>query len=287
VLLAAVLAAIVAHYVEIQVGVETVSTQLYLAVYAAVAVAIGGGAIGSAADRNPQGNQDAELSVPLPHAAMVGLLLIVLTYAFSLPSLNPQSPRFVLLWLFGGTWLGGGVLMMSDAASQHRPGVLWTTRLRHFIAISLGLWIAFAAFHSLWITWRPPPDGLQSLRAMSAHVSNTVSTLYFCVLSIVVIPGFIRWRRQAAHPPLYRRSPLVAMVYGLLVMAAAAAIVTTNLNGARADAFARIAASFERAQRWREASDAYDDALRLQPAQEMYSAGRARVQQALGALPGN
>jgi membrane-associated phospholipid phosphatase len=275
-ILAALLAAIVAHFVEIQVGMATVSTELYLAVYAALAV--GGTVEESIAPVNPDDEEYPQSSAPLSHAAMAGLLLIVLTYAFSLPSLNPHAPGFALFWLYAGVWVAGLLLMMSDVSMLQGPAPQRAEAVRDYVRISLLLWMPFAVLHIAWVHWRPgaATSPLETLRELAAHMSNTASTFYLCVLSIVSGAALVGAGRDVAGGTVCRRPPYFAVLYALLLIGSVATIVVTNLDRARADAFARIGDTFEHAQRWREARGAYDAALLLLPGEAMYAARRAR-----------
>src|SRR5205814_878714 len=98
----------------------TVSTRLYFAAFAGLAVAIGLGLTDReevATARSAAGTGRAWLAGgACLHGTLVGLLLIVLTYGFSVPSIHPSAPRFVLLWLFFGTWVCGVALLAADSS---------------------------------------------------------------------------------------------------------------------------------------------------------------------------
>ena len=290
-LLAALLAAIIAHFVEIQVGIATASTRLYLAVFAGLAVAIGVGSTEGegTVPRSPlwKGRTLPSGSVSL-HGALVGLILIVLTYEFSVPSLRPGAPGVVVLWLLLGTWVGGLILLGADSFISDSAPRRWLADLCGYSVISFALWLPFAAVHVAWINWRPLPGepAAQRLEDVAAHVAHTVSILYLFVFFIIGVSALLNSRRDGAVAgALSRRPAALCVLYLMLLVGAFLTIITTNLNGARADAFAKLGASFERDGRLSEARVIYDAAQRLQPTEETYaiSLGRVLMEQARAA----
>jgi tetratricopeptide (TPR) repeat protein len=282
-----VLAAVVAHVVEIQVGIATVSTRLYFAAFAGLAVAIGLGVSDGEEIPTPRNATAAARAWPSGgaslHGAMVGLVLIVLTYEFSLPSIHPSAPRFVVLWLFLSTWFCGLILLVADSSSGDREAPRWFANVSSYAVVSIAPWLAFAALHVAWISWRPPLGDLaERLKQMAAHVANSASFLYLAVFVVIGLAALLHVDGISWTGPLSRRPRWVCAVYLLLLAGAVPVIVATNLNGARADSFNKLGATFERDGRLPEARAVYEAAQRLQPAEETYaiSLGRVLMEQA-------
>jgi len=157
-----------------------------------------------------------------------------------------------------------------------------------YAVISFALWPPFAAIHLAWINWRPLPSepAAERLRDVAAHVAHTVSILYLFVVFIIGLSGLLNFRRDGSVAgALSRRPAALCVLYLMLLVGALPAIITTNLNGARADAFAKLGASFERDGRLSQARVLYDEAQRLQPTEETYaiSLGRVLMEQARAA----
>jgi len=277
--LVALLAAAVAHFVELQLGIATASTRLYFAVFAGLAVVIGTGlsdgqdAVEPPSPRWPTGSV-------LVHAAMVGLVLVVLTYEFSVPSLRSAAPGFVLLWLFFGTWVCGGLLLAADSSIANGGPLHWRVNLSRYAFISLGLWGGFSAFHVAWLNWKPAAGDpvAERLRDMTGHVANTVSILYLCVFCIIGFAALLSFRAGGTLATTFTtRSRWLCVLYLGMLIGVVPVVVATNLNGARADSFAKLGSSFEQDGELSAARAAYEEAQRLRPAEETYAISLARV----------
>jgi Flp pilus assembly protein TadD len=278
IMLAALLGAVVAHFVEIQVGFATTASRLYLGVFAGLAFAIGVG--GRSADTD-ESEESAGGSVLL-HATIAGVVLMLLTYAFSVPSIDPAAPRFVLLWLFLGTSLAGFTLLVADRATSVRR---LATAALGYGAISVGVWLVFAVIHLMWINWKPESQAPAAQLALQIgeHIGNTIVLLYAAVLFMLWLPALAESGRYLSTGSRFtRRSPAFAAASVTLVAGAVAVAAVTNLNSARADALSKLASSFERERRWDQARIFHQEALRLQPNEAAYAAnlGRALTTQA-------
>ena len=220
--LVALLAAAVAHFVELQVGIATASTRLYLAAFAGLAVAIGMGLSNdedTSATPSPQWHRRRlPTGSVFVHATTVGLMLVVLTYEFSVPSLRPAAPGFVLLWLFLGTWVCGLLLLVADSSIADETPPHWLANLSGYAFVSLGLWLVFAAVHVAWLNWKPVPGdpAAERLRDITAHVANSVSILYlfvFCIIGLAALPN-LRPRWLVGHPAYPATALVVRAVPG-------------------------------------------------------------------------
>jgi len=273
----------VAHFVEIQVGIATVSTRLYFAAFAGLAVAIG---VGLTDDEEARATRSAEATSDmldgsgLLHGAIVGLILIVLTYEFSVPSLQPDAPSFVVLWLLLGTWVGGLILLLPNPSTVDRTGRYHRANLLGYAIVSIAPWLLFTAIHIQWLEWRPVAgeSAAERLRDIAVHVANTVSILYvvvFFVIGLTALLGLQRARLATGNPN--RRPAWLCVPYVALLLGAVAAIIVTNLDGARADSFAKLGSSFEGDGRLGDARALYEEAQQLQPSEETYAISLGRV----------
>src|SRR5262249_12805159 len=151
-------------------------------------------------------------------------------------------------WLFLGTWVCGLLLLTTDSSIVDERPPRWLANVFGYAVISLALWVVFAAFHVAWLTWKPVPGdtAVERARDIAAHVANTASFLYlfvFCVIGLAVLPNL---RPAGALAAFSRRSRWWGVLYVVLLIGAVPVVVVTNLNGARADAFAKLGSFFER-----------------------------------------
>lgn len=274
-ILAGLLGAVTAHFVEIQVGFPTASTRLYFTAFAALAVAI------ATRSDSVEGNDESRGEKPrtwmsagvLLPTALIGVVLALLTYEFSVPSIDPAAPGFAVLWLFLAVWLAGLVLLV--VATLPSDGINRRFAAGCIYAIgSLALWFAFGSVHLAWINWTPGESTVDLVQEVGNHIGHTATILYVFVLLTTCIPALFE---ICGGRPLSRRSSAMGGVYLLIVIGGVALIAATNLSHARADAFARLGATLAQGRKWTQARALYEQAQRLQPNEPVYATNLAGV----------
>ena len=261
-LLGALLAAVVAHFVEIHLGIAVASTRLYCLAYAALATV--------------EGTQRRVASEPVPPAhgdvlgGLVGLMLITLTFEFWQPPSDPST--FVLI--SAGLWFSAAALVVTTPATVpiDRP-------LRRFATFSLTPWLLFVVVYAGW----PARDA-----PLTQPIADSASLYYGFVFLAVGIGGLLAtrvepWREPAGESPARLRP----MLLGVILLAAALWLVHTNLAAVRADRLVARGSSAESHAQWDAAAALYEAALDLQPTEASYAIrlGRVRAEQARATLP--
>lgn len=259
-LLAALCAAAIGHFVELQLGIGTSSTRLYFCAFAGLAVAVGLQAP-AAATRNA-------IPQPLALAVMVAWLLILLTIDFYTTTVRLAESTLPLAVIFGATWLFGGMLVTQR--SRHlQPRAVGT-----YAAVSSALWLAFIAVFAPWIestralTMRPT-----SVEEMGSRLADTVSFAYVAAGVCVTLLSVVLARQHRGEQRI-RWQTVAAVVAGV---GAAAAGVVVNLQLSRADCWAKLGSMYEHQGVWSSAVVAHERALHTTPWRQEYAVNLARA----------
>ena len=292
-LLIALWAALMAHFVEIQVGIPTAATRLYFWAYAGLALATGLSvesreAGGAGLDASPAEEKVpvADVSV-LVQGATVGLLLIVLTFDFYKPGVSLSVQHYVVVWLFAALWGWSGLLIVAETAGR-RGG--WLQSLVVYAGISIGSWLLFLAVYPPWMRWRPPAERLEAeVYSLATHLTHAVSLLYALVFLVLILAAAALLRERPAPAAIVRAPRWQALLYPLVLWVAVVLIVRSNLAASRADIFSRQAAFYEANGAWDRGYVLRERAFTLQPYLDHYAldVGRALMEQGRIAGPGN
>jgi O-antigen ligase/tetratricopeptide (TPR) repeat protein len=277
-LLVALLAAIVGHFVEVQVGIAVVATRHYFFVCAALALVVG--------TWREQGDEASENGPVVggslaPLAPLVGLILVLLTYDFYRLDLDLQLHGKTLGGLLAAVWFFGLLLVASD--SRASEGVI--ERVVSFATTSLGIWILFLAIYLPRASTRALVKVGPTIAEVAASASRplqAVTILYAFVLVVLLFYAGITCLREKSVARRQRSSLMRAPVYaGLLVMACAIAL-HTNLQRSWADVLAAQGALYQAAGAWRTAALAYAEAEQGAPGEDIYPSqlGFALLEQA-------
>ena len=269
-LLIALLSALVAHFIEGQTGIDVTATRTYFWVYAGLVAAVASPVAGqrklacadneSIACDGSSGHADRRdrprvLSI-LPHALLVGLLLITIafgfvTHQFDLQDSWPIVGLFLLVWLFGGAL--GVVEAGAAPAVVGRP-----SRMRLLLVHLLCSGACLAAFLPIQAV------GLRGFPAVAGVVSPYYLVFFFLLLSTATV----LW----ANAPLPRRFWRLGngWTYALLVALLVLLVHRTSLNPVKADVHVTVGRVYQSANRWDASIAAYQRAVDLQPQQARY-----------------
>lgn len=233
--------ALVAHFVEIQVGIAITATRTYFWIYLAVmAGALAGlhepGTRAGLRARRPT----AAASPGFPLVPSLMLILVLLTLAFDLvPATKSSVPT--VLWLGGSSWLLAAI-MLSSESGRGSPGSGLKKGLVIHAALPLLAVSIFAALHR----WS----------ALLVHDPTlTPVPFYIALLTVVVATAIGLTRGRRLPTPASSRFGAPAGV--TLAMVAVILIVTTNVDVVRADIALKQAQSYfsragqlDQAERW-------------------------------------
>jgi len=282
-LLIGLLAAVAAHFVEISFGIAVVSTRLCFWTFAGLVVAIGrrdgilpegaGRGASHPADSSPEPAAGAGMNSTW--AILTAVALVVLTFGLQRSAtaagwaLPVSVGMLVISWVWSAAFAANG-----PAGSRARPPF---STLVGFVAVSLGVWLAFAALLLDWLSRETLPAGAVAVGHVAgsgsgAQVTYTVSILYGVLLAAAMLAALLETRRARPHPDAFARQGLWStVVAGAFVAAAGIGVVTTSLNISRADIFCRQGVDRERAGNLGGAIAAYGEALNLAPDSDAYA----------------
>jgi tetratricopeptide (TPR) repeat protein len=272
IMLCGLLGALVAHFVETQVGVATVTTRLCFWVVAALAVLLAGRPV------NDSESEQGE-STGAPPAAIASLALVVLTFDFYRPNLSLRDLT-VLFVLAAATW----ALAIALFAAESTAGATTRRRIATRGGAVLIPWLLFALVYVPWLHWRPGAVDLKAVEAYGHHVAHAATILYLGILTVILLCAFAT-RRQPSFDPSPRSwnrgRTAAAVAIGIVAIGI---IFSTNLNASRADVFSKQALSYEQEGEWQRALVTHEAALRLQPWQDYYATEVGRVELQLATL---
>jgi len=284
-LAAALLAGVVGHYVEVQSGIATSTSELYFWIFAGLIAALVCidaetrspvvAAARKAGERRMPAN-DANTNV-LVLGATSGVVLAIITFDFADRLFEPGLP-LMLFGVLATATLTVGALLSSfddDAVSAVDSRGSRADARATFFAASIGLWLTFVLVAALWIASRsaaveqPDPETARSIEhAVSLLVALTVTILAACAA--------IAGSRLASSRVLGRSAPgrprWSGIVVPSLLVAVVAAGLFINLEALHADELSGMGAAFAQAGQWQRAERFHARTLALQPNRDVYLA---------------
>lgn len=272
--LVALLAAILAHFIEIQSGIAIVATRAYFWLYAALLVVIGFYGRGMPAGvsvpaptvpgrrrkrRGEKGSQPPARWLELGHASVLsislltGLSLAALAFAFlGFPTSVPRQ-ALAILGLLLAVWLAGNLIIAGQASN----GAGEEDRLPIYPLLSVGWFFIFMLGH--WPSLQLGSD--------LAGVFVIYNLYVFLFLTIAAIA--LTLRREAPLPALLWRKSR-GWVYPVLAGAIILLIYVTNLNPIKADVYYKQGMSYAAGGQWDSSIASFQRALNLAPEQDYY-----------------
>jgi len=259
--------ALVAHFVEIQVGIAITSTRAYFWIYLAMLVGALAdfprlGTKGGAGDR-AQGAAAARYS-RVSASLMITLALVTLVFDF-VPA--KESSTLTVLWLVGCSGLLAALMLWSESVGQS-PGAALKNDLTAYVGVPLVGASLFAALHRFPALLVDDP-------------TLTPAPFYLALLVLVAgIAAGLTPGRQSPSPAGNRYAVPAAVGLGVLALVL---FVTTNLDLVRADiSFKQAQTHFSRQGQTEQAELWARRALAFQPSRDdLYGAlGRIRTRRA-------
>jgi len=319
----ALMAAVIAHFIETQFGFDIAATRTYLWAYTGMMVVIGWRLAVEPSSVSEEVKEEAPRpsrkrrrgsahppQVPrVPDSVLdwrsgaltlgVIAIMILVTMLFDYITVQPDDPgvlltiwhsltrsrgetSLVILSLLIVTWGMIGLMGLCDLAvrpeSQGRTVTDWLAAVGGFILVSLFGAGLFALLHAARV--RPlsitSPDAPIPLADTYAFF---VAFLLLTMIALAVVLVFLSPARRTAKPWRWANAPgdfvLVASLV-VLPIAAVVLMVTTNINGVRADILFKQGQGLESAKQWDAALFFYDKALALAPHEDFYYLFQAR-----------
>ncbi|HXQ20740.1 MAG TPA: O-antigen ligase family protein [Candidatus Acidoferrales bacterium] len=275
-LLMGVLGGIVGHFIEIQFSIVIASTRLYFWMLAGLAVAIGMRRSARPIAGVPSLSEDGRALV---EGGLAGLLLIVLTFDFCVPTLDLRTHAGALLGVLLSGWVLGLIFVVArpPGTAARRPHGRAAAR---YALASLGLFVLFTAIYAPWIRWRPGVDdvGIAALRRFAGHVADATSILYVSVFMTMGVMTAVSFLSERPRPLVgIRRLRAGGLLYAALLAGAVPVIVCANLSGSRADTYNKLGGFYEGKGQLDAADALYEEAVRLQPYEERYAVNQSGV----------
>jgi tetratricopeptide (TPR) repeat protein len=283
-LLAALCVGGIAHYIEIQFGIATISTRLCFWLFAGLAAALVPLSVEESRDKALDGYERAgvsdrsrrEVKNKIPKNAgrtemflgcMVGLIMIFTIFDLYMPQAPLRLKVVPILPICLGCWLFGLVLLVEKAHLAEVGTAAPVTFLSRYVISTVGVLIPFLAIYLPWEHWTPDDTRItdEILRQAVLHIADGVLILYVFVLVILaaiasILMGGRRTAAQAAPGGAWKVVVLVLMLAGCAVL-----IVRNSLDYSRADLVAKQAFGYAQSGRPGAAVVLFNEALRMQP----------------------
>ncbi|MFQ6059251.1 MAG: tetratricopeptide repeat protein, partial [Anaerolineae bacterium] len=283
-LLVALFAAIVAHFIEIHFGIAIAATRTYFWVYAALLVIAGflyqerpalvatPGKVSPprapnrrrrrrrAGRRAPRPARDTRglgglWQGPLfPYSLLAGLILMTMAFDFFGVGVS-FSPS--MLWLFALTWLFAGAISMAETGrNTGLTGTQWLGATLIYALVSGG-W--FFLFRMAQVVVMAPGN----------DIANAPVLYYLFLFAATFILALILLRREPLPLAFWRG--LSGWLYPLLAAGTVVLIFMTNVNVVKADIYYKQASvGFQKRGEYDAAIEYYTRALKLAPDQDRY-----------------
>lgn len=268
-LLLGLLAAIVAHFVEVQFSFSHATTYVYFWAIAGVVVAL---------DRMPEPcDMRLEGADKTATARINGLatavVLGILVFTFVTPSLRlqPSHPRTMILGAMAAGVLCAGLAMTLTAIRKYgsRNSAPWRRALELFLASSVAYPALYFVVHRLQLAragWLAA-DGYQ-LRMANVAVTSLLLFYGYLLLMLVLLASTLS--QSAGKPMLLVRKRLV-WAYAVLVLSASWFIWQTNINVIRADIYLKEGNYYRELEQWDQAILLHRQARSMYPEEDDYS----------------
>jgi tetratricopeptide (TPR) repeat protein len=263
ILLIALLSGIIAHFIEIQLGIAVVATRTCFWIYAALIVIVGfylQGETPLECERMPQASdkrpsrrrrgrtQSASL---VSYSLLVGLVLATMAYSLVGSQVNSQGQRLALLGFFGTVWLicttmaiieaGGGIASLADSIK------------RAPFLISLGWFVTFLVVH---------------IFAMQGDGPSALIFYYLYLFLTIMVIAVVLFK--AMPTPIRFQTGIRWLLYPLLIMSVVVLMIVANLNPIVADIHYRRGLAYADNGQWDESIALFQQALKLAPDQDFY-----------------
>jgi len=280
-LLIALLAAVSAHFVELQFGIPTVTTRLYFWTYLGLAVVLGlpllgltsdsvaGKATGLEADsRYPIRESSGSSVVGFPVlGVLAGGVVSVVIFDFINPDFQLSRLLIVVTILCLGTCCFSVLLTLGREVTYDGQNLglkhLWllTTQI-------LGVGGLYLLLHS-WVQGGALNLATEGVLNEAANRANAVTMFYLWICFLVIVLAILL-RPNTAHSTRLTNTRLKVWSYPILLFLSVPIVTQWNLRVSWADVYENQARISESTGQWVKARWLHEKAIELQPAQDQY-----------------
>ena len=316
-LIVALLATIIAHYIEIHSGISVVATRTYFFIFAAALIVIGNEhfrfavapevttteTVKRSKHRKRRTSKiQAPASTPglplwrqlLPYALLISTIFLVLGWDF-ISNQGGYSDATTIFWRSWFTYLKNHTLHAG-------PGAILPLIFTGVVGIILALGETWRPQHRTndvalgvvtlsvlpLLTWLAyglfqarqllPQRESMSLEARADHVANAILLFFvWLALYLVLLAASLAWN-DLRPAKKWSYQPLLAPAAGVLLLAVALFVITSvNLNLVRADIYFKLGQGSDAQQDWRSSLLFYNRATKLAPQEDHYRLFQGRA----------
>jgi len=278
-LLIALLAAVSAHFVELQFGIPTVTTRLYFWTYLGLAVVLGLPLLGLTSeslagkatgheDDSPTGEGFGSSVVGFPVlGVLAGGVVSVVIFDFINPDFQLSRLLIVVTILCLGTCFFS-VLFTLGREVTHNGQNLGLKHLWLLTTQILGVGGLYLLFHS-WVQGGTLQLATEGVLNEAANRANAVTMFYLWVCCLVVVLAVLLLP-NTAHSARLTHARLKVWFYPILLFLSIPIVAQWNLRASWADVYENQARIHELSGQWVKARWLHEKAIELQPAQDQY-----------------
>jgi tetratricopeptide (TPR) repeat protein len=300
-LLIALVSALLAHFVEINLGIAIAATRTYFWVYAALMVAAGyymrtadeampvevlqqprrkrrrsQESKGAREQGSKGAGEQGRGSPVIIYSLLVGLILVTLAYDFVTPQFDLSAKGYSLGWLLALTWLLGGAIIVALTSRKEQISKLkaqsskfeWLLAPVLYVLISLGCFLLFFILRSGQMRIGISVTSVNDLLRQAQAVANGLVLYYIFVLLLLLAIAGALLRRRLLPSSFWRLR--YGWLYPVLVIGVAILIFTTNMNVIRADIVYKHAKSYFEAGQYDGSIALYQQAVKMAPKEDYY-----------------
>lgn len=258
-LIMALLAGIIAHFMEIQFGIGLTTTRLYFWGFIALIVSI----INLTANQQQftDGQKDKS-NTALTYSILAGLILTVIAFSLLRYNLNSEQINYFVL-LYASIIVVGGLILIPEAISSlSLPHLIMTSIL--YLIISIGWSGLFIGVYSSLLS--AETSMVSYIILLYIWLGINLLVLMFILPSIKIFPE--KFINKGIYAPL--RAPVArAVIYFVLGVIVAVIIYQTNLKEIYAETFYKQATR-TKAKQWDNLIGDYRKAIKLSPHTDYY-----------------
>ncbi len=308
--LTALIAAFIAHFIEIHFGIAIVATRTYFWFYAALLVVVGMNQMAerattstatpaappthASARRHPRRRTveptRAKETEPSPApviawTAVATIILVTLAYEFITNQAGAasalqvvqtalftkgQEASYGIFFLITFTWLIAGILALNEGIRAQMTHEARVFEVALFVVLSFTAVLWFVLLQTRWLI--QPGDLTDSLIALLGW--------YYVALFFLVGALAFALTEECPRAMMWVRAPVSVILAPLLVAGLAGAIYTTNVSSITADIVYKAGTNYDALGAWDYSIGAYQRARALQPMQDFYALflGRAYLE---------
>ncbi len=293
-LLIALVSALLAHFVEIDLGIAIAATRTYFWVYAALMVAIGyylrtadeivPVEVPKQARKKRRRSRRSQAQIPTEsssqkaqrrgnsvviYSLLVSLIMVTMAFNYVTPQFDISARGYSLLWLLVLTWLLGGAVTVGltsmKGRSQHSN---WPVASLIYSVLSMGCFLIFFFVRKYQMESRIAVTSLDDLLRQADVIANSLALYYvFALLLVLAIAGALLHRMPLPPRSWQRR---YVWLYPISVVGVAVLIFTTNLGVIRADIVYKHAKSYFEAGQWDASITLNQQAMKYAPKEDYY-----------------